>query len=269
MLKHIDIFIFFFFQFTKTDKETTTVLYELRNVKALKYSPDGNQLALSINCLMSSVLQIWDIRDRMSIFSKTSCDFPKERPLEMIRCIEWESNNKNIICGMSTGKVFILSYPELKVLHTYTGHTYAISNIKYSIYNTFIAMTDVEGNLSILRNNPHFELHVKNKKAHYIAWHPWVETNLMIGFKLPASIYLLDLKKKTTIAHYKRTDLQYTLCALTINPLSAELVSSFSHQVNGTHHSDILVMASMNRIVDNISAHQDAVYYLLWVGGIL
>lgn len=120
------------------------------------------------------------------------------------------------------------------------------------------------GNLSILRNNFNFELNLKNKRAHYIAWHPWIETNLLIGFKSPASIHLLDLKTKTTIAHYRRTDSQYTLCAMAINPLSAELVVSFSHQVNNVTHGDILVMASMNRIVDNISAHQDAVYYILW-----
>lgn len=247
-----------------SDKETSTVLYELKNVKALKYSPDGNKLALSFNTLLSSVLEIWDINDKMSIFRKTAKLFQKTRPFETMRCIEWESKLKCIICGLSTGAVHIVSFPQLKDVYCFNEHKDAISSIKYSIHNTFIAITDVAGNLSILRNNSNFEIHLQNKNAHYIAWHPWVETNLLIGYKSPASIYLLDLKSKTTIAHYKRNDLQYTLCAIAINPLSAELVVSFFHQVNGTNHSDILVMASMNRIVDNISAHHDAVYYLLW-----
>lgn len=249
---------------SQTDKETSTVLYELKHVRALKYSPDGEYLALSVNAITSSLLQIWDITDNMSIFTKRACIFPKESPTEAIRCIEWESTCKHIICGLSTGTIFVISYPELKTIHRYNGHKAAISNIKYSVKNTYIAITDLLGNLSILRNNRNFEVNLKTKNAHYIAWHPWIETNLLIGHKSPAAIYLLDLKTKTTIAHYKRTDLQYTLCAMAINPLSAELVASFSHQINNVTHSDILVLASMNRIVDNISAHQDAVYYILW-----
>lgn len=160
--------------------------------------------------------------------------------------------------------MFFVAYPELKLVHRYDGHTKAISNIKYSIHNTFIAITDLAGNLSILRNNLNFGLNLKMKNTHYIAWHPWIETNLLIGYKSPASIHLLDLRTKVTIAHYKRTDSQYNLCAMSINPLSAELVVSFTHEINNVTHNDILVMASMNRIVDNISAHQDAVYFILW-----
>lgn len=247
-----------------TDKETSTVLYELKNVRALKYSPDGLKLAVSVNGINTSLLQIWDISDKMSIYTKDSCMFLKDKPLESLRCIEWESSGKRIVCGNSSGTVVVLTYPQLQTIHRFTDHKSSITNIKYSINNTFIAITDLSGNLSILRNNNNFELYLKNDKAHYISWHPWVETNLMTGYQSPASIHLLDLKTKTTIAHYVRNDQQYTLCAISLNPLSAELVVSFSHQLNESTHSDLLVMASMNRIVDNISAHQDAVYYILW-----
>lgn len=249
---------------SQSDKETSTVLYELKHVKALKYGPCGEVLALSVNGITSSLLQIWDISDKMSIYTKRACPFAKETPCEAIRCIEWDPSCKHIICGLSTGTVFVVSYPELKTIHRYNGHKASISNIKHSVNNTYIAISDLIGNLSILRNSSNFELYLKNQNAHYIAWHPWIETNLLIGYKSPAAIHLLDLKTKTTIAHYKRTDSQYTLCAMAINPLSAELVASFSHQLNNVTQSDILVMASMNRIVDNISAHQDAVYYILW-----
>ncbi|XP_055323838.1 protein cortex isoform X1 [Sitodiplosis mosellana] len=250
---------------TASDKETSTVLYELKHVRALKYSPDGNLLGLGVNnSVTTSLLQLWDISDKMSIYTKNACILLKERPLDSIRCIEWESTAKRIICGMSSGLVFVISYPQLQIVYRYDVHRSTISNIKYSINNTFIAATDSTGNLSVLRNNANFEVYLKNRKAHYIAWHPWIETNLLIGYKSPASIHLLDLKTKTTIAHYRRTDLQYSLCAISMNPLSAELVASFSHQVNDVTHSDIMVLASMNRIVDNISAHQDSVYYILW-----
>lgn len=222
-------------------------------------------LALGVNySVTSSKLQIWDINNKMSIYKKKELSVLKERPFENIRCIEWESTSKRIICGTSSGLVLIIADPGLQIVYRYEAHRSTISNIKYSINNTFIGITDDTGNLSVLRNNANFEVYLNMSKAHYIAWHPWIETNLLIGCKSPASIHLLDLKTKTTIAHYRRTDLRYSLCAISMNPLSAELVASFSNQVNGVTHSDILVLASMNRIVDNISAHQDSVYYILW-----
>lgn len=249
---------------SQSDKETSTVLYELSNVKALKYAPCGDMLALSVNGITSSLLQIWDITDKMAIYTKRACNFPKETPFEAVRCLEWDPKCQHIICGLSTGIVFIVSYPKLKTIHRYDGHMATISSIKHSVNSTYIAISDLLGNLSILRNSSNFELYLQNQNAHYIAWHPWIETNLLIGNESPAAIHLLDLKTKTTIAHYKRTDSQYTLCAMAINPLSAELVASFSHQLNNVTQSDILVMASMNRIVDNVSAHQGAVHYILW-----
>lgn len=88
---------------TLSDKETPTMMYTLKNVRALKYSPDGYKLALSVNLITSSALQIWDISDKMSIYTKASYMFVKESPMESIRCIAWSSTKEHIICGMSTG----------------------------------------------------------------------------------------------------------------------------------------------------------------------
>lgn len=250
--------------------DITTILYKIEHVSALKYGPDGLCLALGVNGIRRSTLQIWDVTNKMSIRQKVAFTFPKEAPTECVRCIEWSKFNKHIICGMSTGTVFFISYTnnfdEMDLLHRYEGHaTAVISNIKHSIHSAYIAITDSLGNLSVLRNNVNFEVNLTNQqRAHHIAWHPWKESYLLIGYKSPAAIHLLDMKTKTTIANYCRTDSHHTLCALSINPLSAEVLASFSHVIGHETHSDILVMASMNRIVDNLSAHQDAVYFLLW-----
>lgn len=73
-----------------------------------------------------------------------------------------------------------------------------------------------------------------------------MEKNILISYKSPTSIPL-DLKTETTIAHYHCTDLQYTLCALSTN-------LSFSHDIDHVTQSGILVLASINCIVDNLSA---------------
>lgn len=245
------------------DNETHPIAFDLRHLKALKFAPNGKLLALAIKGMTTSLIEICQLNG-VQLVSKGTYRFPKETFNESVSNIEWESTGRHIICGMSTGTILIHSYPGMNLVHRFSHHKVTISNVKYSIHNTFIAITDIDGNLSILRNKPNFELFLEHSPVHYVAWHPWIETNLFIGCKSPASIHLFDLKTKTTIAHYRRNDSQYTLCAMSINPLSAELIVSFSHQVNGITRSDILVMASMNRIVDNISAHQDDVYYILW-----
>lgn len=251
------------------DKECNPIAFDLRNLQALKFSPSGHFLALSLK-RDTSLLQVAQLNGLKLTARGAPYRFQqmnKTKSIAFISCIEWESTEKLIICGMSTGIVHMILYPEMKCVHRLDGiHTTEISSIKYSVYNMYIAINDIDGNLTILHNNSSYGLFFNHKNVHCIAWHPWTETDLFIGCKSPASIHLLDLKTKTTIAHYRRTDLRYSLCAISMNPLSAELVVSFSHQASGTarRRSEIIVMGSMNRVVDNISAHQDDVYYILW-----
>lgn len=78
---------------------------------------------------------------------------------------------------------------------------------------------------------------------------------------MPAKIVLIDLTTQQVNAYYARMDKKYQLNAISLNPLSAELVASFS---NKEKKNEIVVMASMNRITDNLSVHNDSVYCILW-----
>lgn len=248
---------------TEGEEETVTLLYELRNIRALKYSPCGTKLALSINDVNRNRLQIWEVGSKVSIYLSKNTSFPKLVPSESIRCIEWDKTGERIVFGLSSGTVHIVDFPIMVFVHHYEAHTSRIADIRFSAHDRFIAIVDKSGRLSIL-DGGRYNLYFEYKEASFIAWHPWRETHLLIGTKKPAAIKLMDVKTMSIVAYYHRTDLQYELCAMTINPLSAELVVSFVHKENGVDRSDILVMASMNRIVDNISAHQSAVHYLLW-----
>lgn len=248
---------------TEGEDETVTLLYELRNIRALKYSPCGTKLALSINDVDRNRLQIWEVGNKVSIYLSKNTSFPKFLPYESIRCIEWDKSGKRIVFGLSSGSVHFVDFPIMEFAHHFELHTARITDIRFSTNDKFIAIVDVSGRLSILHGTS-YNLFFEYKEANFIAWHPWRETNLLIGTKTPAAIKLMDVKTMSIVAYYHRTDLQYELCAMTINPLSAELVVSFVHKVNGADRSDILVMASMNRIVDNISSHQSAVHFLLW-----
>lgn len=139
-------------------------------------------------------------------------------------------------------------------------HNKCITDIKYSSNRTFIAIVDVSGKLSIIRRETNEIIKLKN--VHFFVWHPWQETDLIVGCAHPAKIMVYDLTTKMVRAYYKRTDHKYWLHAIAINPLSAELVASFS--LEHSEDSEILVMASMNRIVDNLSAHSSAVNFIMW-----
>lgn len=245
------------------DKEKTTVLYKIDNIRALRYSPNGDQLALSIRKTNQSDLQIWQVSQKMAIFTCGTLSFPKKRPTEEIRTIEWDPMGQVIICGMSTGYVYFVAYPKMEKIHEITSHKAGISNIRYSIHRSYIAIVDMDGKLSIVRQRNYEVLHERDG-VQFIAWHPWKENDLFLGYSTPVSICLFDVSTSNIISYYKRNDKRYALCAMTPNPLTAELVVSFVHKPNGKIRSDILVLASMNRVVDNLSAHQNSVFYLLW-----
>lgn len=150
----------------------------------------------------------------------------------------------------------------MKKLEGEHEHCECITDIKYSVNRTFIAIVDVGGKLTIMRRESN-EIVVLDEEVHFFAWHPWHETDLIIGRENPAEIKVYDLMTKSKRAYYKRTDTEYYLHGLAMNPLSAELVASFSKNENG-EGSEILVMASMNRIIDNLSAHTKAVNFIMW-----
>lgn len=66
------------------------------------------------------------------------------------------------------------------------------------------------------------------------------------------------------VAYYRRIDKNCRIDAITFNPLSAELVVSMAVVNDGTLENEILVMASMDRVVDRLSVHEKSVYFLMW-----
>lgn len=67
------------------------------------------------------------------------------------------------------------------------------------------------------------------------------------------------------MAYYERTDNKCCLDAITLNPLSAELLAAFTiDEESNIPRCEVLVLASMNRVVDHLSAHTNSVKFLLW-----
>lgn len=82
---------------------------------------------------------------------------------------------------------------------------------------------------------------------------------------LPGKIRLLNITSNSIVAYYRRLDQNFRIDAITFNPLSAELVVSIAVVADdGSVENEILVMASMDRVVDRLVVHEKSVYFLMW-----
>lgn len=82
---------------------------------------------------------------------------------------------------------------------------------------------------------------------------------------MPGKIRLLDITSRSIVAYYRRIDQNCRIDAISFNPLSAELVVSVAVvSEDGTVENEILIMASMDRVVDRLAVHEKSVYFLMW-----
>lgn len=168
--------------------------------------------------------------------------------------------------GMSNGHIYVHRYPSLEVSVVLTLHIDCISTLKFSRTAKYFASADLSG-LVLLWDTKKMRPFIKCIEVSecLIAWHPWQEHDIVIATTLPAKIRLINVATKSVVAYYRRVDNRCRVDAITFNPLSAELVVSLS--MVGEHLTmtcEILVMASMSRVVDTLSVHESSVYFLMW-----
>lgn len=169
--------------------------------------------------------------------------------------------------GMSNGHIYVHMYPSLEVYGILLLHKDLITDIRISKTAKYFASTDASGYVLIwnLRKLRPYIKCVEESEC-LIAWHPWKEDDLILASTLPAKIRLINVTSKRVVAFYRRDDKRCRIDAITFNPLSAELVISLTmfSEDNMQLTCEILVMASMSRVVDTLSVHEKSVYFLMW-----
>lgn len=228
---------------------------------------------------------MWNVEGR-AIFTIASYDY-ETADLDP-RCIRWDPKNNFIFwyvvpydrsiiqlstisldanSGMSNGSIYVHLYPSLDVKTILLLHNDCISDIQFSRSTKYFATTDLSGYVLIwnLRKLRPF-IKCMEESDCLIAWHPWKEDDIIIASTLPAKIRLINVTTKSVVAYYRRLDKRCRVDAITFNPLSAELVVSLSMigENNMQVKCEILVMASMSRVVDTLSMHEKSVYFLMW-----
>lgn len=243
-----------------------TLSYKFRNSGSIAYCPKGKFLAIALRKFDYTALELWDISSKTDLYMHESFFFSKKNAV--IMCIEWGRKGNVIACGLSSGAVHLFSSPDLCEIKHLWHHHHAVFMIKFSPNMRYLATSDIEGNIYVY-NYPDCDVHVvlrsKRKLRVVIDWHPWNGTDLAISENSPASIVILHVPSREIVAYYQRKDKKIEIDFITFNKLTAELLVSYSFKDDdGCMSSEILVMSSLDCVVDVLRVPECSVRFMMW-----
>lgn len=148
-----------------------------------------------------------------------------------------------------------------------TVHSEAVVEIKFSAKYQYLATLDDSYTLCIWYwDGMTLESKFVTTKESEVRfeWHPWKVNELVVAETLPAKLSVIDVSTRKVIASYTKLLNIEKVCitAISFNKLTAELLVSLWYKV--TKKSEILVLSSMDRVVDVLEAHDRMVFYLIW-----
>uniref|UniRef100_A0A182RHR2 WD repeat-containing protein 55 homolog n=1 Tax=Anopheles funestus TaxID=62324 RepID=A0A182RHR2_ANOFN len=97
----------------------------------------------------------------------------------------------------------------------------------------------------------------------FFDWHPWREDEIVIADSEPIMIALYHVPSREVVSYYRRQDCDCIVTTLSFNKISGELVVCYSF-TDMNKQPEILVLASMDRVVDVMRNHDDVIVHLLW-----
>ncbi|XP_055371925.1 protein cortex isoform X2 [Condylostylus longicornis] len=251
----------------ETDK---TVVYRTKFVTALRFSPKGESLALGCEKFQKPLIQIWSMKNTNSTTNDLCLkdSFILSEQQQEIVCIEWHPQGIYILCGMSTGQIYVVNSLTSKtnVIHY---HSHRISDIKFNIGAKYLGTSDHHG-LVVIMKWPSFKIQLRlksntisNPSKAFIDWHPWNPIDIAVAKS--HSILIVNIQTRSIVAQYNRRDNDCVIDAIAFNKISAELVVSYCiKNPDGCITFEILIMASFDRIIDVLKIHEDRVHFLLF-----
>lgn len=244
-----------------------TFFFKLPKVSAIAFNPKHKNIVA-----LAFFRSLYDTRINIYIICDLKLKLIKETALSKVKSISglvWHSSGKFLIASTCRGIVFILHYSN-KFRRVFQvrqrAHHCKIVHIKMSSNDHYVATMDVVGDLLIWKF-----VHCKLDRIMYVScgmrasmdWHPWAEI-IVIGKHRNGSIILIDVATKSIISKYWRSDKKHVIHTLSFNRLSGELVVSYSYVKNNEVQHELLVLASMDRVVDVLSNHANSVWFLMW-----
>lgn len=128
---------------------------------------------------------------------------------------------------MRSGDIYIHTVSTLIPVKCLTFHSYSLFEVKFSPKANYFASSDYGGHVVVWKFPTYIRaIEWDDTRVCLIEWHPFKETELLIGSSAPATLSLVDLVSRKVVAYYQRFDEDCQLDAMTFNRISGELVVS-------------------------------------------
>ncbi|XP_065087735.1 protein cortex isoform X2 [Ochlerotatus camptorhynchus] len=254
-----------------TPNTEVTIAYCALYTTAIAFNPAGNMLAMATFTLSRPVLRLLtcflpNIKvnvSKMKTFSYLDTD---------ITCMAWHSRGQYLACGLGTGQIMIIRVSDFVHMHptsVESTHSIRVVMLKFSKTSKYLASSDESGRLYIWSWNSNCKLSpltvwISLDGVALFDWHPWREEEIIIADTEPVTIALFHVPSRKVLSFHRRRDVDCVITALAFNKISGELVVSYSYPPQSDKPPDMLVLASMDRIVDVMENHDDYVAHLFW-----
>ncbi|XP_058067093.1 protein cortex [Anopheles bellator] len=253
-----------------TPNTDATLGLQAQFMTSIAFNPAGDQLALAVFMMERPYLRILQMlgnnvgeRGYLKRLDASHC-YP-------ITCLVWDGTGQCVVCGLQNGEIAIVQLGDKgSERKPYGGgyhvHRAAIAGMKFSCGSKYLASGDTCGAVFIwswsgARLTPVTKW--KSPSMAFFDWHPWREDEIAIVNSVPVGIAIYHIPSRKMLSSYRRLHCDCMVTALSFNKISAELVVCYSY-FGGEKPPEILVLASIDRVVDVLRNHDEAVMHLLW-----
>ncbi|XP_029169508.1 meiotic fizzy-related protein 1-like [Nylanderia fulva] len=231
--------------------------------REVKWSNDGSKLAVCTN----SKIIMYNLETKKSMWViSCKCILTKHFNTTnecRIRCICWSLGDSHIVTGCG-GSISIHTSDSGKLVTTTVKHTDRISNLKFSPNFKYLVSAAQDKTVEVFiwpELTPFFQIEFNTTNAQAIAWHPQVSGTLCIG-DCQNELSLWDINKTAMVANVHVKDEGFRLHNFAWNKLSGELVVHWKWQNQDTSSTIAAVLASFDRIVDELPLFEEQLYFL-------
>ncbi|XP_052837482.1 protein cortex [Drosophila gunungcola] len=243
--------------------DESTMVFSVDSPSSLKFSPDGKYLAIGCMDANYPVLDLWEVRSPMVFL----VSFRKLlfKSMGYISCIEWSHDGKELLCGTYCGVILVLAMPKLRTLKQFRDHRHKVNQIKFDPTRKYFASSDTGGQILIFDAVLKIRLLKVCGKKIIFDWHPWTGEDLAVAEQSPASIFIFNIPRRQFVALYRRRDDKIVIKTVTFSKITGELLVNVIRRGDGDiAMCEILVLASLNRVVDLLSHQDRGTLFLMW-----
>ncbi|XP_017069684.2 protein cortex [Drosophila eugracilis] len=243
--------------------DESTMVFSVESPTSLKYSPDGKYLAIGCMDRNYPVLDLWEVRSPMEFLVSYRKLFVKS--VGCVSCIEWSHDGKELICGTQCGVIVVLNMPKLRTVMQINEHLKKVNKIKFSPTRKYIASSDTDGQICIFDATNKLRMLALDGKSTCFDWHPWTGEDLALAERSPATIFIFNIPRRQCMASYKRRDDRIIIKTITFSKITGELLVNIIRLDDSDFAMcEILVLASLNRVVDLLTHQDRGTLFLMW-----